>query len=335
MQAVMNRLKMLIVLLLGSVVISTVMAGEVELVLHKEVILNLASTNQECQESIIYGSPELFLNNNILLFSPERMLNIFYIDINEPNFIVPIFKVYKRQIFNEDLSKLNEFKIKESEHWTDLFYSKKSDEYFYVVTQDYAVYREYYIIKNINRRIVIEETDRKYFNENYIEHKYFYDTDYKNIEIVKETEYPLAYGYVLKLSSTDKYLGLGPEQEYIAVILDPGKNEIYKNTFNGFPDRIIISPLKNIIVFGAGTSVLDIYRIIVNGVITENSVRLRKTPSTSSEIITQLSKGSSVKVLDRIETEETIGGLTNYWYRVRLKNGTEGWMFGAWLKIEG
>jgi hypothetical protein len=78
----------------------------------------------------------------------------------------------------------------------------------------------------------------------------------------------------------------------------------------------------------------SIYRIILNGSTDENNVRLRKQPTTSGEIIAQLAKGTEVKVLDRTGTEETISGLTSYWYKVRLSNGTEGWMFGAWLKIQ-
>ena len=78
----------------------------------------------------------------------------------------------------------------------------------------------------------------------------------------------------------------------------------------------------------------SIYRIVLNGSTDENNVRLRKQPTTGGEIIAQLAKGTKVKVLDRTGAEETISGLTSYWYKVRLSNGTEGWMFGAWLKIE-
>ena len=76
-----------------------------------------------------------------------------------------------------------------------------------------------------------------------------------------------------------------------------------------------------------------VYRIILDGTINNTSVRVRSAPNTTGAVLTQLNRGARVKVLDRTDEEETIGGQTNYWYQVRLADRREGWVFGAFLDV--
>ena len=68
------------------------------------------------------------------------------------------------------------------------------------------------------------------------------------------------------------------------------------------------------------------------GTVNNDQVNLREGPSTSSKVITQLDKGTPVRILDQTKKSETIAGETAIWYKVRLWDRTEGWIFGAFLK---
>lgn len=59
------------------------------------------------------------------------------------------------------------------------------------------------------------------------------------------------------------------------------------------------------------------------GVVTGNYVRLRDEGSLSGKVLTLLSKGTQVEVLDR----------QNGWYKVKLSNGQEGWIYGEYLSV--
>jgi hypothetical protein len=68
------------------------------------------------------------------------------------------------------------------------------------------------------------------------------------------------------------------------------------------------------------------------GTISTDQVNLRESPSLNSDVISQLSKDTPVRILDQTKTPETIAGQTAIWYKVRLWDRTEGWVFGAFLK---
>jgi hypothetical protein len=70
------------------------------------------------------------------------------------------------------------------------------------------------------------------------------------------------------------------------------------------------------------------------GTLNDGGVRLRREAGTSAEILGKLAKGQQVNVLEIGETKETIGGQTAAWYKVRTKDGLEGWAFGAFINLE-
>jgi hypothetical protein len=67
------------------------------------------------------------------------------------------------------------------------------------------------------------------------------------------------------------------------------------------------------------------------GRLNDNNVRLRKTPSTSADIIGNYPIKTGFRILEKGTKEETIGSQKNVWYKVRLLDGKEGWFFGAFV----
>jgi uncharacterized protein YgiM (DUF1202 family) len=70
------------------------------------------------------------------------------------------------------------------------------------------------------------------------------------------------------------------------------------------------------------------------GIINDDHVNVRENPDTNSAVLTQVSKGTPARILDKTAKPETIGGQTTVWYNVRLWDRTEGWIFGAFLDIQ-
>lgn len=67
------------------------------------------------------------------------------------------------------------------------------------------------------------------------------------------------------------------------------------------------------------------------GILNDGNVRLRALPSTSAAILGSYQRETGFLILEKGNKEETIAGATNYWYKVRLLDGTEGWFFGAFV----
>ena len=64
---------------------------------------------------------------------------------------------------------------------------------------------------------------------------------------------------------------------------------------------------------------------------TVSAMRARKAPQVSAEEIVRLKLGTVVNAIARSTNQDTIGGKTDYWYRVNLPNGQTGWVFGGLL----
>lgn len=67
------------------------------------------------------------------------------------------------------------------------------------------------------------------------------------------------------------------------------------------------------------------------GRLNDSSVRMRKGPNTTSDILGTYPIKTGFRILERGTKEETIGGQKNVWYKVRLFDGKEGWFFGAFV----
>lgn len=64
---------------------------------------------------------------------------------------------------------------------------------------------------------------------------------------------------------------------------------------------------------------------------TVSAMRARKAPQVSAEEIVRLKLGTVVNAIARSTNQDTVGGKTDYWYRVNLPNGQTGWLFGGLL----
>lgn len=63
-----------------------------------------------------------------------------------------------------------------------------------------------------------------------------------------------------------------------------------------------------------------------------DNVKLRENPSTKSKVIKRISTGTMVRIIERSEKREAISNMYDYWYKVKLIDGTEGWIFGFYLR---
>jgi|GEM_PF-3763859 len=71
------------------------------------------------------------------------------------------------------------------------------------------------------------------------------------------------------------------------------------------------------------------------GIIEGTNVRIRKKPSIiDSDIIDHTNKGDVVEIIDRTAGKDTVNSTENYWYKVKLENRNEGWVFGQFLRIQ-
>jgi hypothetical protein len=60
-----------------------------------------------------------------------------------------------------------------------------------------------------------------------------------------------------------------------------------------------------------------------------SNVRARALPNTSAEEVTKLQIGTIVQELEQSSAKEKIGNNEDYWYKVAMPNGKEGWIFGS------
>ncbi len=64
-----------------------------------------------------------------------------------------------------------------------------------------------------------------------------------------------------------------------------------------------------------------------------DGVSMRIDPLSSASEVDFLDRGVSVKVVGRTDEKVSIGRFKEYWYRVRLESGLEGWVYGSNLSI--
>src|SRR5215510_6222302 len=64
---------------------------------------------------------------------------------------------------------------------------------------------------------------------------------------------------------------------------------------------------------------------------TVSAMRVRRAPQVSAEEVVRLKLGTIVNAIARSTNQDTIGGKTDYWYRINLPNGDSGWLFGGLL----
>ncbi len=69
------------------------------------------------------------------------------------------------------------------------------------------------------------------------------------------------------------------------------------------------------------------------GIVLNDNAALRIDPLIYASRVTLLKKGEKVEILDQSKEKSWIGKSCDYWYKVNLKKGLSGWIFGGNLKI--
>ncbi|MCU0846648.1 MAG: SH3 domain-containing protein [Spirochaetes bacterium] len=70
-----------------------------------------------------------------------------------------------------------------------------------------------------------------------------------------------------------------------------------------------------------------------SAVILSGNTAIRVDPIIFSSKITQLKKGETVEVLEKSFEKSWIGNSSDFWYKIKLRNGVTGWVFGKNIKI--
>ncbi len=63
-----------------------------------------------------------------------------------------------------------------------------------------------------------------------------------------------------------------------------------------------------------------------------DNVKLRKKPTTKSKVIKRIPAGTMVKIIERSKKRVSISNMYDYWYKVKLIDGLEGWIYGFYLR---
>lgn len=74
------------------------------------------------------------------------------------------------------------------------------------------------------------------------------------------------------------------------------------------------------------------YPTTCQAILIEN-VNVRDNPSLEGRKIGRIEKGSEVTLYEQSMNMSKIDGEENYWYRVKISEGNEGWIYGAYAKI--
>ncbi len=89
-----------------------------------------------------------------------------------------------------------------------------------------------------------------------------------------------------------------------------------------------------ILLTGAGCSdnneaiTTDTYGIILKGY-----SAMRIDPMIFAGIVSELSKGTTVRVMERSSEKTWVGKTHDYWYKIRTKDGITGWIFGQNISL--
>ncbi len=106
-----------------------------------------------------------------------------------------------------------------------------------------------------------------------------------------------------------------------------------------FQIKITYNQIKNAIENKGNGEIKDVSKKInnpsIDGIVICDNLRIREKPDTknSTKVIGKLKKWDKITIIDCTTTKTTIANLEYPWYKIKLKDGTEGWIFGGFAKI--
>jgi len=71
-----------------------------------------------------------------------------------------------------------------------------------------------------------------------------------------------------------------------------------------------------------------------NGIINDDSVRIREEPNLKSSTLGKLNKNDTVEIIGSTVSTMKIENMDNKWYKILLSNNTIGWIYGAYVDLE-
>jgi uncharacterized protein YgiM (DUF1202 family) len=121
----------------------------------------------------------------------------------------------------------------------------------------------------------------------------------------------------------------------IAEAVDPEKEANRREALLGaayrdYPGSVFADEIRALSEVG---STIPVTEIDVSLRVTDNNVNVRKSPSASAQLVTQLANNTGVKAVEATVDEFTIGGQTARWFHITQP--VDGWVFGAWLSTGG
>lgn len=73
---------------------------------------------------------------------------------------------------------------------------------------------------------------------------------------------------------------------------------------------------------------------ITNGIMNDDSVRIREEPNLKSKTLGKLNKKDKVKIIGSTISSMKIENMDNKWYKILLSNNTIGWIYGAYVDLK-
>jgi len=263
---------------------------------------------------------------NLALLSPEYSKNpdliceLFYY-INESG--EEICEQLQKMINSTNINKIKK-KCEDLKKDLKLTFSIEEDGFYYIVRYKHEALEKIIKINPNSQYIELIKLKRLLRLSRYALDPVFRfneDKDLLNLYKTYIDEYPGSqFKPNLIIKTADLYFHLyetgtlyknqiGISEKELETYYNESKN-LYRKVMKEFPDH-------------------EISRYI--GEIKINNVKLRKEPSTKSSIIRILPAGALVRIIDRSDTRYRISNVYEYWYKVRLADGVEGWIYGLYL----
>lgn len=158
------------------------------------------------------------------------------------------------------------------------------------------------------------------------------NADYEPSKIIERREGKTANGYLfdLEITATAAYSDEGwiiwYPCKFFVYNLDScfritfyARNEDYQKELESFIK--IVDTVK--------------FPVIENDVMNDDNVRIRKEPNLKSETVGKLNRQDKVKIIGSTISTMKIDRMESKWYKILLDNNTVGWVYGAFVDIDG